>query len=275
MKIYVTICFCVLGLWSLNPVKAQTNTPDSTQTKKLKEVKIQSRTNGNQMDALSPIRVEKLTQTELKKNACCNLAESFESSPSVEVWFSNALTGARQIQMLGLSGTYVQMLTDLLPSVRGLNYTYGFSNIPGTQVNSIYINKGPGSVTNGFESMTGLIDVELQKPEKSPKLFVNGYMNTFLRTELNANSAVKLNKKWSTMVMTHGSGMQRKMDQNKDGYLDAPLYTQLNGIHRWKYEGDKVESMFGVKGLYDSKTGGQTSYNQFLPKEDNRILDLV
>lgn len=247
--------------------KAQSN-KDSTKNKDLNTIKIIQRNNGNTMDALNPIRTEKLTQVELKKNACCNLAESFESSPTVEVSFSNALTGARQIQMLGLSGVYVQMMTDLLPTIRGLNYTYGFSNIPGSQVNSIFINKGPGSVTNGFESMTGQIDVELQKPERSPRLFINAYMNSRLRSELNTNVAHQFNKKWSTMLMLHGSAIQNKVDMNEDGYLDRPLYKQFNFINRWKYQGKNLESMFGVKGLYDEKVGGQTNFDNSIPQYD-------
>lgn len=258
MKSYIIIALILIT--QVNKIAAQTNT-DTLKHQQLKELKIQTGSNGNQMDALSPIRKERLGQTELKKNACCNLAESFETNPTVEVSFSNAVTGARQIQMLGLSGIYVQMLTDVLPTVRGLNYTYGFSNIPSSMVNSIYINKGPGSVTNGFESMTGQIDVELQKPENSPRLFLNGYINTRLRTELNANYAKKFNDRWSTLFMGHGSTIQNKVDMNSDGYMDRPLYKQINGVNRWKYTGDKIEAMFGVKGLYDEKQGGQLSFD--------------
>jgi outer membrane receptor for ferrienterochelin and colicins len=249
-------------LWGI-PAIAQQEKKDSLQQKTLKEVTIQTRTNGNSIDQMKASHTERLSQTELKKNACCNLAESFESNPSVEVSFSNAVSGARQIQMLGLSGVYVQLLTDVLPTVRGLNYTYGFTNIPGPMVHSIYINKGPGSVTNGFESMTGQIDVELMKPENAPRLHVNAYMNTFLRTELNINAAHRFNPRWSALLMTHASGIQHKVDRNSDGYLDIPLSRQLNAIQRWKYSGEKIEAMFGVKGLLDEKSGGQMNFNQF------------
>lgn len=234
---------------------------DSLKNKELKTIHVETRTNGNQVDALKATRYERLGQTELRKNACCNLAESFESNPSVEVSFNNAVTGARQIQMLGLSGVYVQMMTDVLPTVRGLNYNYGFSNIPSTMVHSIYINKGPGSVTNGFESMTGQIDVELMKPEKAPRFFVNAYLNNMNRQELNINTAKTLNKTWSTMLMTHGSNQQLKMDRIQDGFLDQPLSQQLQAINRWKYSGKHIESMFGVKGLVDQKQGGQVLFD--------------
>lgn len=244
-----------------NSDSLKTKKIDSLKTKELKEVKIESRSTGNSVDDMQALRIERMNHVELRKNACCNLAESFESSPTVEVSFNNAVTGARSIQMLGLSGIYVQMLTDVLPTVRGLNYTYGFSNIPSTQVSNIFINKGPGSVTNGFESMTGQIDIELLKPEISPALFVNGYLNTQGRSELNLNLSKEINSKWSTMLMTHGSFLSNKMDRNHDGFMDIPLYQQMNAIHRWKYRGKHWEDMFGVKGLYDEKNGGQLAFN--------------
>ncbi len=258
MKYYINVLLVLcISYTSL----AQTNTQDST--KKLKEVIIKKKSNGTDIQELNPIRTEKITQKELKKNACCNLAESFESSPTVDVSYSNAVTGAKQISMLGLNGNYVQMLTDLLPTVRGLNYTYGFNNIPGSFVNTIFLNKGPGSVTNGFESMTGQIDVELHKPEIAPKLYINGYVNSRLRTELNANYAHVFNTKWSSMLMTHYSTIRNKVDMNNDTYLDRPMYTQTQVINRWKYNsGNRIESMFGIKYLYDTKTGGQTLFNK-------------
>ncbi|MBL7772419.1 MAG: TonB-dependent receptor [Chitinophagaceae bacterium] len=263
MKSLKVICIALL---CGNTILAQEK-QDTLKQKELKTIRVESRTNGNQIDALKAIRTERLGQTELKKNACCNLAESFESNPSVEVSFNNAVTGARQIQMLGLSGIYVQMMTDVLPTVRGLNYTFGFANIPSTMVHSIYINKGPGSVTNGFESMTGQIDVELMKPEKAPRFFVNAYLNNMMRQELNINAARTMNKKWSTLLMTHGSTQQSKLDKNKDGFLDQPLTNQLQGIHRWKYSGEHIESMFGVKGMIDQKQGGQLQFDSDLPKD--------
>ena len=257
--------FTLLSLIVPLCLQAQEQT-DSVKNKDLQTLEIRQRNNGNTMDALNPIRTEKITQLELKKNACCNLAESFETNPTVEVSFSNALTGARQIQMLGLSGVYVQMMTDLLPTVRGLNYTYGFSNIPGPQVNAIFINKGPGSVTNGFESMTGQIDVELQKPEKSPRFFINAYLNSRLRQEINTNYSHRFNERWSTLLMAHASQIQNKVDMNNDSYLDRPLYKQINLINRWKYAGKRVETMFGIKGLYDDKQGGQIEFDPKKPQ---------
>lgn len=230
--------------------------------KKLKAVSIKAETNGNGVNSQNVIRLERLDANELKKNACCNLAESFESNASVEISSTNALSGAKQVEMLGLQGTYVQTLVELLPYVRGINYTYGFNNIPGPFVESIYINKGPGSVTNGFESMTGQIDVELVKPKKyKPLLHVNGYYNNFSRSELNINTGVRLNEEVSTLFSAHGSQLTRKMDLNDDGFMDIPTNNMLHLMNRWKYDGKRFESMIMAMYHNSNRQGGSLDYN--------------
>lgn len=228
----------------------------------LQGVEITAKDNGSYISQLKPLKTEVLTTNELRKNACCNLSESFESNPTVDVAFSDAVTGAKQIQLLGLSGVYVQTLTDVLPTLRGLATTYGLTYIPGSWIESIQMNKGTGSVANGYESITGQINVELKKPEISDKLFVNLYTNSEQRGEANVLWSHRLNSKWSTMLLTHGSGLQQKIDHNRDGFLDIPLSKQLNAFNRWKFESGKhIEAMFGVKALVDEKKAGQTSFN--------------
>ncbi|MBK9733053.1 MAG: TonB-dependent receptor [Chitinophagaceae bacterium] len=214
------------------------------------------------ISSLKTQKTEVITSGELKNNACCNLSESFESNPTVDVSFSDAVTGARQIQMLGLSGKYAQILTDVLPTVRGLGITYGLNFIPGPWIESINLNKGAGSVSNGYESITGQIDIELKKPEKSENLYVNLYGNSEQRLEANIYSAHKLNDKWHDMFLIHGSTMQRKMDENGDGFLDLPLNKTVSLMDRWKYEsGKRIEAMFGVKFLHDDRIGGVMDFN--------------
>lgn len=162
----------------------------------LQGVEITAKDNGSYISQLKPLKTEVLTTNELRKNACCNLSESFESNPTVDVAFSDAVTGAKQIQLLGLSGVYVQTLTDVLPSLRGLATTYGLTYIPGSWIESIQMNKGTGSVANGYESITGQINVELKKPEISDKLFVNLYTNSEQRGEANVLWSHRLNSKW-------------------------------------------------------------------------------
>ncbi len=229
----------------------------------LKEVVVESRTFGTQISSLNPQKVETISAKELQKAACCNLSESFETNASVDVSFSDAITGAKQIQMLGLDGVYVQINSENIPSIRGLATTYGLNYTPGTWVSSIDVGKGAGSVVNGYESITGQINVELQKPEKSEKLYLNTYLNDMGRAELNLNSAHKLSKKWSTGVLLHSSRLGDelgRMDRNKDGFLDLPMFTQYNGISRWKYNGNRLQAQFGVKALYENRKGGQMAY---------------
>ena len=226
----------------------------------LKEVVV--RGNANAIDRLSPHQTEIITTRALAKAACCNLSESFETNASVSVSYSDAVTGSKQIQMLGLSGTYIQTNVENIPAIRGLASTFGLNFIPGTWIQSIDIGKGAGSVVNGYESMTGQINVELQKPDTHDKLYLNTYVNSFGRGELNLNLAHQINEKWSTGLLTHGSTLQNRIDRNKDGFLDLPLYSQVNVINRWKYQSDKVMAQFGVKALYEDRLGGQQNFQR-------------
>ena len=156
-----------------------------TYSVQLGTVNIKANKNDSYISKMNPLNTNVIGSNELKQNACCNLSESFEKSATVDVSFADAVSGVRQIQMLGLSGIYVQTLTDVLPTVRGLGINYGLSFIPGPWIQSIELNKGTGSVANGYESITGSIDAELKKPESAEKLFVNFYGNSDLRGEVN------------------------------------------------------------------------------------------
>ncbi|HCS19319.1 MAG TPA: TonB-dependent receptor [Bacteroidetes bacterium] len=219
------------------------------------------------ISSISSMKVEVLGKGELKKAACCNLSESFETNPTVEVSFSDALTGMRQIQMLGLSGIYAQTLVENMPMVHGLNASTGLSYIPGPFVENIYLSKGAGSVMYGFESMTGQINIDLIKPETAPKFYLNGYVNMFGRTELNAITRAKVSKKWSTSLMAHVNSTQNKMDPNKDGFYNLPSGQGLNLINRWKYQGKKWEGMVGFKYLDEQRTSGQIGYKRGMERD--------
>lgn len=220
------------------------------------------RAGNTSIDRLSPHQTEIITTRALAKAACCNLSESFETNASVSVSYSDAVTGSKQIQMLGLNGTYIQTNIENIPSIRGLASTFGLNFVPGTWIQSIDVGKGAGSVVNGYESMTGQINVELQKPDAQEKLYLNTYVNNFGRGEVNLNLAHQLNKKWSTGLLTHGSTLRNRIDKNGDGFLDLPLYTQYNAVNRWKYQGDKLMAQFGVKALYEDRLGGQKSFER-------------
>ena len=225
-------------------------------------VVVTARTRSAYIDQYSPYRLGIITKKELLKAACCNLSESFETNPSVDVSYSDAATGSKQIQLLGLAGIYTQLTVENLPGPRGIATPLGLNSIAGPWVESIQLIKGTGSVVNGFESIAGQINVELRKPQTSEKLYLNGYVNSMGKTDVNLNWAHKLNSKWSTGFLLHDDFLYSKQDFNKDGFRDLPTGNQFSGVHRWQYVGENgLMSQFGVKVLLDDKTGGQLGYN--------------
>jgi hypothetical protein len=204
-----------------------------------------------------------MTDKELFKAACCNLSESFETNPSVDVSYNDAVTGSKQIQLLGLSGNYTQLTVENLPGPRGIGTTLGLNSIAGPWVESIQLTKGIGSVANGYESIAGQINIELKKPENSEKLFANAYINDFGKTDLNLNLSKKIGKKWSTGLLLHDDFLTNKqLDFNKDGFRDMPTGNQFSLLNRWKYDNGKgFLSQVGVKVLNDKRTGGEVAYN--------------
>ncbi|MGQ7869559.1 TonB-dependent receptor [Sunxiuqinia sp. sy24] len=211
---------------------------------------------------LSSLKVEQVGEKELLKAACCNLSESFETSPSIDVSFTDAITGTRQIQMLGLAGPYVQMTRENIPDMRGLSSLYGLQFIPGTWIESIQLNKGTGSVVNGYESIAGQINVELRKPEEAERLYLNLFANTESRLEANLNLAHRFkNEKWSTALLLHGKDNSSKLDHNHDGFLDMPIGDTYTLLNRWKYAGDDgLRFQAGVKGTTMNNQGGQMEF---------------
>jgi hypothetical protein len=217
--------------------------------------------NSTLIDKLSPIHTEIITSKTLAKAACCNLSESFETNASVSVSYADAVTGSKQIQLLGLSGTYVQTNIENIPNIRGLASTFGFNYVPGTWIQSIDVSKGVGSVVNGHENMIGALNVELKKPEASERMLLNMYFNNFGRSEANLNLSKKLNKKWAVGLLSHGSFLKSKIDNNGDGFLDLPKYDQVNLLNRWKYTSDRFVAQFGLKYMKENRLGGQTDFD--------------
>jgi len=241
------------------------------QTKSLQEVTVEGHAATSFLSSLEPLNTRTMSEKELFKAACCNLSESFETNPSVDVNFADAVSGAKQIQMLGLSGIYTQLTNENLPGTRGLASNYGLGYVPGPWVESIQVTKGVGSAANGYESVAGQINVELKKTDVTLKsgerLFFNTYANDFGRYEGNLNYVQKLGSKWGTATLLHYNTQTMRIDMNKDGFLDIPLGNQLNGINRWKYENGKgLVSIFGVKALKDERTGGQWGYDKNVDK---------
>jgi outer membrane cobalamin receptor len=230
--------------------------------KTLKEVEVIYYSKSSEFSFMNPIKTETLGQRELTRAACCNLSESFETNPSIDVNFADAVTGTKQIQMLGLSGQYALITKENMPYLRGLASMYGLTFIPGTWIQSIQLSKGAGSVINGYESFTGQINTELQKPDASEKLFFNTYVNANGRNEYNLNAARKLTDVWSTVLLLHTSFNPIKQDMNGDGFIDIPIGKQYNIANKWQYYTRKgFEGQFGGSYVTDNRTGGQLNFN--------------
>ena len=232
-------------------------------TSDLDEITITTRKQAAAKSYLQSQNVFTMSSDELLKSACCNLCESFETNPSIDVNFADALTGTRQIKMLGLTSPYILTAIESVPSIRGAAQTYGLSFIPGSWVESIQITKGAGSVVYGFESVTGQINAKLQKPVKDHKLFVNAYAAANGRLELNTHFNTKINDKLFTGLYIHGNSRDQKFDKNDDSFLDVPLDEQINIMNRWQYTDlDKgIVTFFNLRFLNDEKQMGQTNFN--------------
>lgn len=235
----------------------------------LNEVEVVSREKTAFVSRMSTVNTTHISSGELKKAACCNLSESFETSASVDVSYSDAVTGAKQIEMLGLAGIYTQMMSENMPDLRGLANSFGLGYVPGSWMESIQVSKGTSTVLNGYESMSGQINVEYKKPSAGDKLFVNLFQNHMGRSEANFNARMHLSKNLSTMLLGHVSHNGTRHDDNKDGFLDDPLYTQYNLFNRWDYMHNNYDIQFGIKALKESREGGQLSYDDQLPRDIN------
>jgi len=228
----------------------------------LSEVEIVKRQKTTRLNSLDPKKTENISSKELLKAACCNLSESFETNPSVDIAITDAVTGTKQIQMLGLAGPYTQIMRENLPDVRGISAMNGLTFTPGPWIESIQLNKGTGSVVNGYESMAGQINVNLKNPSDMPKLFLNTYANAAGRQEANANIGLDVGNRWGTAVLLHANRMQRQNDVNKDGFLDSPIGEQYIILNRWeRYSDNGLHLQFGIKAGYLDKTGGQKGFS--------------
>ena len=225
----------------------------------LDAAQVSARKQGLQISSLSTVKLETISQDELCKAACCNLSESFETNPSVDVSYSDAATGARQIKLLGLSGVYVQLLGEGLPFLRGLASPYGLTYVPGPWMESIQISKGTASVLNGYEAISGQINVEYKKPPTSDLLSLNLFLADNLRKEINADLALKLNPYLSSQTFVHYEDESREHDGNGDGFMDLPAVNQLSLFQRFYWNKNDFTSQLGAKGLRESRRGGQLS----------------
>lgn len=204
---------------------------------------------------------ELIGQSQLVRAACCNLGESFTTNPSVDVSYSDAATGARQIKLLGLSGTYVQMLSENVPHLRGAAIPYSLGFVPGPWMQSIQVSKGASSVKNGYESTTGQINIEYRKPQATEGVRGNLYFDSQTKLEANADANVHLNDRLSTSLLLHFENRQREHDADGDGFMDMPKIRQYNLMHRWAYVSPKFISQLSARVLRDERQGGMAKHH--------------
>lgn len=231
------------------------------EVRQLAELSVVSKTPGTIKQRSAIFQTEKITGAELCKAACCNLSESFETNPSVDVSYSDAATGAKQIKMLGLSGSYVQMLTENIPNLRGISSSYGLGFIPGPWMESIQVSKGTASVVNGYEAITGQINVEYKKPQSSEIVAANVFASDAGRFEGNVNASAKLSNELSTGILLHASDEIKAIDDNGDNFMDMPMVKQYNFINRWYYKKSDYISQAFIRALSEDRVGGTMDEN--------------
>ncbi|REH46492.1 outer membrane receptor protein involved in Fe transport [Tenacibaculum gallaicum] len=244
-----------------------------TESNTLEEVAVSAKRNSTQRSYLQTQNLVTINSDELLKAACCNLSESFETNPSIDVNFSDALTGTKQIQMLGLTSPYLLITQENIPSIRGAAQAFGLTFTPGTWVESIQITKGAGSVVNGFESISGQINTELVKPSTNHKFYLNAYGAAGGRLEFNTHFNQKVSEKWQTGLYVHGNYRGEKFDKNKDNFLDNPLAEQINVMNRWQYTDAEKGwvSFINFRYLDDSKQVGEVGFNREIDKGSTTV----
>lgn len=209
---------------------------------------------------LTPLNAQKITAHELGRAACCNLSESFETNPSVDVSYSDAATGAKQIQLLGLSGKYVQMMTEQVPAFTGAASVYGLNYVPGPWMESIQISKGTASVKNGYDALSGQINIEYKKPQTADLLAVNLFAADNGRVEANTDLNLKLTENLATGILLHYSREMKGHDANGDGFTDLPRTQQFNLMNRWFYKKNGLISQTVANILSEERKSGQMAH---------------
>jgi outer membrane receptor protein involved in Fe transport len=250
--------FCVFLTLPASFTAAQDSTSIGQKDVELSDVVVEG---GTVRKYQGTVNAEMISTTELFRAACCNLGESFSTNPSVDVSYSDAATGAQQIKLLGLSGTYVQMLTENIPNYRGAAMPYALSYVPGTWMQSIQVSKGASSVKNGYESITGQINVEFKKPQATQFLEANAFLNTMGKWEANFQGNLHLGKKWRTALLLHYEDMNSAHDSNKDGFVDMPKVRQYSAMSRWFYKSTHHMLQFSIKGMKEKRCGGQIGHD--------------
>ena len=243
----------------------------SDENNSLDEITVQKKRKTIQKSYLAAQNIMKVPSEELLKAACCNLSESFETNPTIDVNFSDALTGTKQIKMLGLESPYMMISEENIPMIRGASQAYGLTFIPGTWIESIQITKGAGSIVNGVESISGQINTELKKPFSDLPLFINLFGSQMGRLEANTHINKKVFDRISMGVYMHVNSNNERMDQNQDSFLDFPLSNQINVMNRWQYTNPEIGlvSFFTWRYMQDQKQMGVLDFDPLKHRGSN------
>lgn len=213
-------------------------------------------------------KTEAIDQHDLEKAACCDLSGCFGNSANVEVSVSDVVTDSKELKLLGTDGVYTLTLTEGMPLIKGISSVYGLSAIPGTLINSITVAKGSNSVLQGYESISGIINVIMKEPESSERFFLNAYTNSYLEKHFNVNGKQKFDDMISTLLAFHSVQKANRVDNNNDGFLDLPLITRYSFFNRWNV-GNPEENQWsgnaGFRYLDEERIGGQKDFNQDIP----------
>lgn len=256
----ISLTSWVLTGFAQTPVKTE-YTDFENDTLTLNQVEVKA-ARGRIKNEITPLNTETLGRQELFRAACCNLGESFTTNPSVDVSYSDAATGARQIKLLGLSGTYVQMLQENIPAFRGVSLPFGLGYVPGPWMQSIQVSKGASSVKNGYEGITGQINIEYLKPQGTEAFRVNGYYDSNEKIELNLDAEKHLGEHLSTGILAHYEKSSRDHDMNHDGFSDMPKVEQINVMNRWAWVSNRWISQLSVRALKESRWSGVSHHNR-------------
>jgi copper chaperone CopZ len=266
---FLVVSFVGFGADTLHIHEASSVEVAFDRSVRLEEVSVTHRVKPTTISFTSAYNIRTIHEKELTKAACCNLSESFETNPSVDASFTDAVTGTRKIEMLGLAGPYVQITRENMPDVRGLSALSGLTFIPGTWIEGMQLNTGSGSVVNGYESITGQINVELRKPETSDPFFLNLYGNADGAMEGNVMTAYSMGEKWNGSLLLHGNVRPFELDHNQDGFVDHPTGQTLVALKRFKFRNDEgFESQLGIRGVYSDRLGGQMDFQHERSPED-------
>jgi outer membrane receptor for ferrienterochelin and colicin len=231
-----------------------------TVNRELKEVVVTGTSLSKYFDELNARPIEIITSKELLKAACCNLAESFTTNASVDIQFQDAVTGAKQIQLLGLAGIYTNIMFENIPTLKGVTNTFGLGYVPGPWMTAISVSKGAASVVNGYESITGQINIDYKKPDDIERYYFNLFQSSHFKTDLNGNAAVQLSENLSTMLLAHTDFVTKTFDDNMDSFADQPEVKQFNFLNRWNYHSfTGYESQFGIQIINENRNAGQIS----------------